>query len=257
MATMKFFYPNCDCCSGSGSSGSGSCSCAFYKTLLSCPSESHCPTDYVATIRLNFTGCGSSPIGSCSTGSSGSSTGGGPSTGGDFEPTGSASGSDCRVCPDCCSIANKVWEINLRCVDLYIASDSFIYGEGSSCFGSSAFLAQSGSDTCLGFRTDRCVGGSVGLGPDGGSVVGNFIVPLDGGFLYIAVNSFSLSSCDPFLMTGGILGVNPMYGDAPTSNLDYISIFPCLSACLNSVDGGFGAWSCVTGTVTITELTSP
>lgn len=252
MAEIKFFYPNCDCCSGSGSSGSGPCSCVFYKTVLSCPSDDHCPTDYVATIRLNFSGCGSSPIGSCSSGSSGSSgiTGSGPTTGGDFEPTGSAdTGSDCRVCPDCCSIANKVWQINLRCVDSYLASDSFIDGLGSTCFGSNSFDPQTGSSDCLGFRTDRCQGGWVGLGGDGSSIVGWFILPLDGGFLYVAVGPFSLSNCNPFLMSGPVTGVGPATGDLA----DYPSIFPCMNQCLDSSYFTSSGWSCVTGTVTITE----
>lgn len=250
MPELNFFYPNCDCCSGSGSSGSGSCNCVFYKTLLSCPDATHCPTEYVATIRLNFTGCGSSPIGSCSTGSSGSSTGGGPSTGGDFEPTGSASGSDCRVCPDCCSIASKVWQINLQCVDSWLASDSFIGSAAGSCFGDGFGAGQTGSDTCVGFRNDRCVGGQVG-GASAGSIAGIFVVPMDGGYLYVGANSFSVSSCDPFLMSGIVSAISPFW-EAPDLS-DYNLVFPCLSQCLDSSYLESGIWSCVTGTVTITE----
>lgn len=262
MPTLRFFYPNCDCCSGSGSSGSGSCNCLFYTVTAGCNGEAvggHCPTDYVATIRLNFSGCGSSPIGSCgSSGSSGSDTE--PTASGSVIPIesgssgSSGSGSDCHICPSCCVIANKAWQITLRCIDFYLASDSFISTYGSTCFGSSAFSGQSGSDNCVGFRTDRCNGGQVIAGGDGISITGTFIVPLDGGFLYIGVNNFSVSSCNPFLMSGTVSSVTPLY--TSTDYSAYSSVFPCLSACLDSSYLGGGGWSCVTGTVTVTEAST-
>lgn len=266
MVELKFFYPNCDCCSGSGSSGSGPCNCVFYKTVMSCPSETHCPTDYVATIRLNFSGCGSSPIGSCgSSGSSGSDTE--PTLSGSVIPIGtgstgsSGSGSDCRICPSCCTIANKVWQINLRCVDAYLASDNIVQGAGSApqCFGLNAFGAQSGSDTCLGFRGDRCNTGWVGLG-GGGNVVGWFTLALDGGFLYISAIPFTLSNCDPFLMSAPVFGVGPSYegavNDKDNSSI-YSAVFPCLSSCIGPVSMNDAySWTCVTGTVTVTEAST-
>ncbi len=257
MATVKFFYPNCDCCSGSGSA-SGSCSCSFLWNAALC-TVPPCPTSFMATIRLNFSGCGSSTIGSCgSSGSSGSSDG--PSTGGDFEPTGSASGSDCRTCPDCCSIANKIWQVELLCLGDNLVSETVIYdGSGSNqCFQSSELGGQTGSDTCLGFRTDRCYSGVVTS--NSGSIDSAFVLPLDGGFITLSSTGMIVNSCDPFMLSGIVSNVS--FGEIfPTSGSRSSpqSLFPCLFPCIS--DGFFdetGIYaSCVTGTVTITELTPP
>lgn len=112
---------------------------------------------------------------------------------------------------------------------------------------------QSGSDTCLGFRTDRCSGGFVGLGGDGSAIAGTFIVPLDGGFLYVAVNPFTLLSCNPFLISGLAEYVGRTYVGIDSSDTEYNAIFPCLSPCIDRSYIDSLGWQCVTGTVTITE----
>lgn len=258
---IRLYYPNCDCCSGSGSSGSGSCSCNFYWASALCDSTTHCPTEYVATIRLNFSGCGSSPIGSCGSGSSGSDTE--PTASGSVIPIGTgssgSSGSSCRVCPDCCSIANKAWQINLVCVGGDLVSENLIYGAGgSSCFGSGALEPQSGSSDCLGFRSDRCLSASIAGGL---TIGGSFWLPLDGGYLIVESGPLTVSSCNPFLMSGIVGTVRPGGPTISTSSggfvTDYPSIYPCLSPCLDSsyfIANGF--FSCVTGTVTVTEAAS-
>lgn len=244
MPEIKLFYRNCNCCSGSGSSGSGtgsgsSCDCTFltdgFDAPMRCngsPVVTNCKKNFVVNITLNFSGCGSSPLGSC-----GSGSGGGPSTGGDF----TGSGSDCHVCPSCCELIPRTFQLGLECIGDTLATSNLIDG---NCGSSTDF--ETGS-TCLGPRSDKCT--YFWIGVFGSSFGGAFFFPLDNWGLAGSVNLWNIDSCNPFQMSGTLF-----FGRAGAPMDE-----PCLAACLGREVGvwlGLGSGldpGCITGSFVITE----
>jgi hypothetical protein len=232
LSSRVYFYPNCNCCSGSGSSGSSGCYCTFFQpTCNGSPVVTGCQTDFVLTVRLSVAACGSSPLGSC--GSSGSSTGGGPSTGGDFDPSGSGSSGSCSTtCPDCCDLFPRVVSYTMR------------------CGGSSLYLVPSGyCDTepgALGSPTD-CKGYQSGctyfyIEKDGlGLGQGIFAMRVDQYYLAFTA-SWTLASCNPVQINGTLTPID-------LTGLNLPAVMPCLMNCLAPNTDT----SCITGTFTITE----
>jgi hypothetical protein len=235
MPEIKLFYSNCDCCVSSGSSqtGSGSnlCNCFFVYNFQDDTTPCwgvfnparQCKKNFVVNINLSFAGCNPSPIGSCSSASSGAETGfDGPSTG---------SASDCLTeCPDCCNLIDSSYELNLVCVGNTLTTENLIDG---SCGSSADF--ESGS-FCLGKRKNKCT--YFYITADGPTFYGQFFIPIDnwglGGFIQFP----SVFSCDPFVMGGGL-----------NFGRDFAPVLePCLANCLNGLDP-----VCISGFFTITE----
>lgn len=238
MAEIKLFYKSCDCCSGSSG-----CNCSFLTEglddgMLCNGFDVVTKCNFVVNINLDFSGCGSTPIGSCSSGSSAS----GAETGLDGPETGSTP--DClTTCPDCCDLINQTYQFNLECVGNTLASENLIDG---NCGSSIDF--ESGS-SCLGQRTDKCSFFYISV--TGTSFFGQFFVPIDNGGLQGVFTSAFIVSCDPFQMTGFLF-----FGRA----LGLINE-PCLAQCLNRTPGFFADidpaggidTGCISGTFTITE----
>ena len=134
MPDIKLFYKNCNCCSGSGSgssSGSGSeasCDCTFLTTSLNeidrCDGfdvVTLCNKRFVVNININFSGCGSTPIGNCGSGSGAS----GAETGLDGPETGSTP--DClTTCPDCCELIKSTYQFDLQCIGDTLTTENLI-----------------------------------------------------------------------------------------------------------------------------------
>jgi hypothetical protein len=240
MPEIKLFYKNCDCCSGSGSSGSGSgsqlaCDCTFLTAGLDDAQHCDgfdvvtlCKKNFVVNIALNFSGCGSTPIGSCG------SVSGMQSGVVDGDSTGSSS--DClTVCPNCCDLVDATYQLNLECVGDTLASTNLIDG---NCGSSVDF--ESGS-FCLGKRTNKCTYFYITV--TGSTFFGQFFVPIDNqGLQGISYNA-TIGSCDPFLMFG-----NLFFGRALGTVVE-----PCLANCLTNPVYGVLDPGCISGTFTITE----
>jgi hypothetical protein len=245
MPEIKLFYKNCNCCSGSGSgSASGSdsqagCDCRFltagFDDNLRCdgfPVVTECKKNFVVNIYINFSGCGSTPIANCSSGSAAS----GPETGLDIIETGSGSIPCLTTCPNCCDLVPKQLQINLECIDDTLASTNLIDG---FC-GSSFFDNETGS-TCLGRRSDKCTFFIIKI--SGSSFGGAFAFPIDNGYLAGGIDFANVVSCDPFQLSGSLL-----FGraGAPVTEI-------CLAECLTTNTGTVLDPGCITGTFTITE----
>lgn len=231
MPQAVLFYPNCNCCSGSGS---GSCACSFFESLCAAdPVYTDCKTAFTATVRFNFSACTHGSIGSCASGSSG----GGPSTGGDFEPTGS--GSDCTICPDCCDLIPSTITFGLVCIGTTLTTENLVSATGACSDPSSN--EESGS--CKGYRSDRCPYFQL---TSSGS--GQAWIPVDSSGIYGTISAFSLDSCNPLQITGSI-----SFSNSTVINGSGAEAFaPCLAACLG-IDGTTYDWDCITATFTITE----
>lgn len=234
MPEVKLFYPNCNCCSGSGS-GSGSCGCSFFSSLCpSAPVYLGCDTTFSVTVRFSFSACVHGSLGSCGSGSSG----GGPSTGGDFEPTGS-SGSDCSICPSCCDLIPRTITFSLACIGSILTTTNMVSATGACTDPSTN--EEGGS--CKGYRTDRCP--YFQLASTGS---GQVWIPVDSGGIYGTISLFSLDACNPLQITGSI-----SFSNATVVNGSGGEAFaPCLAACVG-LDGTVYDWDCITATFTITE----
>lgn len=244
MPEIKLFYRNCNCCSGSGSSGSGSgsaaaCDCEFltagFDEQLRCdgfPVVTECKKNFVVNIYINFSGCVSTAIGSCGSGSSGLSLESGVVDG----ESGSGSTSEClSECPACCDLIPKQFQINLECIGDSLASANLIDG---NC-GSSLDLAT--GSTCLGRRSDKCTFFYITI--TGSSFSGQFFLPIDNGYLGGGVTFANVVSCNPFQLSGSLL-----FGraGAPVTEI-------CLAECLTNNTGTVLDPGCITATFTITE----
>ena len=243
MPEIKLFYKNCNCCSGSGSgsaSGSGSqadCDCTFLTNSLTESQRCNgfdvvtiCKKRFVVNININFSGCGSTPLSSCGSGSGAS----GAETGLDGPETGSTP--DClTTCPDCCDLIKKSYQFNLECIGDTLTTENLIDG---NC-GSQTYF-ETGS-YCLGQRSNKCSYFYITV--TGSSFEGFFVLPIDNGLLSGYIDFAGIGSCDPFLMTGILL-----FGRAGGPVIE-----PCLANCLTVPDVGVLDPGCITGTFTITE----
>lgn len=244
MPEIKLFYKNCNCCSGSGSgsaSGSGSqagCDCTFltnaFDEVNRCDGfdvVTLCKKRFVVNININFSGCLSTPLGSCGSGSgvSGAETG--------LEVDGSGSASDClTTCPNCCDLIKSTYQFDLECVGDTLTTENLIDG---NC-GSNTFF-ETGS-YCLGQRSDKCSYFYITI--TGSSFEGVFFLPIDNGSFGGYIDFVGIASCNPFLMTGNIL-----FGRAGG-----VFVFePCLANCLTVSQDIVLDPACMTGTFTITE----
>lgn len=243
MPEIKLFYKNCNCCSGSGSgsaSGSGSqadCDCTFLTASLAefrrCDGfdvVTLCKKRFVVNINLNFSGCGSTPLANCGSGSGAS----GAETG--LIVDGSGSTSDClTTCPNCCDLIKSGYQLDLECVGDTLTTENLIDG---NC-GSNTFF-ETGS-YCLGNRLDKCA--YFWITVTGSSFLGAFFLPIDNGYIGGFTIDANVASCDPFLMSGTLnLGQNGR-----------TLVEPCLANCLTVPDVGVLDPGCITGTFTITE----
>jgi hypothetical protein len=239
MPEIKLFYKNCNCCSGSGS-GSGSqagCDCTFLTDAFDEVNRCNgfdvvtlCKKRFVVNININFSGCGSTPLSNCGSGSGAS----GPETGLDGPETGSTP--DClTTCPDCCDLIKSTYQLDLECIGDTLTTENLIDG---SC-GSNTFF-ETGS-YCLGPRPDKCAYFYITV--TGSSFEGVFFLPIDNGSSGGIIDFAGISSCDPFLMTGTLL-----FGRAGGPVFE-----PCLANCLTVPDVGVLDPGCITGTFTITE----
>jgi hypothetical protein len=243
MPEIKLFYKNCNCCSGSGSSGSGSqaCGCNFFSsTCSSSPVHNECKTDFVASISFDFSECGSFPIGSCGSGSAAS----GAETGLDGPETGS--GSDCiQTCPDCCDLLPDNVEIPLTCVGSLLISD--ISSETDPKYAACKEKIETNAGSCLQVPNNSNACNFMYLDSSATSgTYGNIWLNIDNNFVYLVIDGFSVTSCEPVVVSGS-------FYMAPLN--DIANAFPCLGPCIGTVltDDDLITSECVKGTFTITE----
>ena len=264
-------YENCACCgSGSGSGSSSSCACkyltstlqgssyygGFFQSCSGSPVWNNCISDFVATVILDYSNCGSVGFGSCSSGSGSGSLGAeaildGPETGSAF---------DCpQTCPDCCSYFPKRFEFPLKCrcvatgnnfdapTTCILMSRNMLNPE-PPCNSSGAFV--SGSGSCLGYRPDKCPWfflSQYSLDFSTGGRYSGLYIPFDtDGGMYGDIRNAGIVSCDPVQITGDILFF-PFISPSRS---------PCYANCAESNPGGFGEFNCIRGTLTITEAAS-
>jgi len=189
-----------------------------------------CNKRFVVNININFSGCGSTPIGNCGSGSGAS----GAETGLDGPETGSTP--DClTTCPDCCELIKSTYQFDLQCIGDTLTTENLIDGScGSDTFG------ETGS-YCLGQRSDKCT--FFYITAIESDFMGVFLLPIDNGASGGLVDFAGISSCDPFLMTGSLL-----FGRAGAA-----TFAPCLSDCLINSELVVLDPSCITATFTITE----
>lgn len=249
MPEIKLFYKNCNCCSGSGSgsaSGSGSqatCDCNFFTiTCPSSPVSTQCETQFVASLSFDFSQCGSFPIGSCASGSSAS----GAETGLTVDGSGSGSSSDCiQTCPDCCDLLPNNVEIPLTCIGTILISDISTETDPNHSMCIEKIEANSGS--CLQVPNSSSACNFMALDSLGTfGVYGSIWLNIDNNFVYLVIDSFSVTSCNPVVVSGS-------FYMAPLNDL--ANAFPCLGLCIGTVleNDDLITSECVKGTFTITE----
>lgn len=241
MPEVKFLYRNCNCCSGSGSSGSGSgsgssCACLFFKGFPceGAPVDTCNGTPLTATVTFNFANCAGSNWSHCS--GSGSS-GGGPSTGGDFEPTGSSSGSCSQSCPNsCCDLLPRK-TFSMLCVGTqYFSSNLFDVATDDP-----GFLFDS---ACAGYRSDKQAWLYFGPADGADAYAGAMFIPVDGfGLSFLIFDAdITYSSCNP-------LQIN-ITGTCNTPPDTMRTMMPCMAACMSEQYAGL---CCVRASIVITE----
>lgn len=272
MPEIKLFYPNCNCCSGSGSSGSGSCDCGFFQGVCgSSPVFTQCKKTFHVTVNVSFAGCGSTPFGSCGSGSAVS----GVETGiADPDEPGSSSGSSpcLSECPSCCDLVDKKFEMSLQCLQAgpntwALISDSLFLDAGNPSLCSNWGLDGAG-DACKGKR-NGCTYFSI-LASGNTIYNANFGTAIDGGMLWgysdIFDNvvpcspSISVDSCEPLQISGKLLATAALGGNSNNSSLFNYLNMPCFGPCLfpeglDSATADFvnERFCCINITFTITE----
>jgi hypothetical protein len=267
MPEIKLFYKNCNCCSGSGSSGSGSCSCGFLQSV--CPEATECKTKFHVTVNVSFANCGSTPFGSCSSGSGAS----GAETGLDGPETGS--GSDClETCPSCCDLVAKKYELDLDCYligsnDWALVSDNLNINPASPSLCAEWGL-EGAQDSCKGPR-NGCTFFSIQV-VDGVLIYAIFGTPIDGGMFwgfgteqFLQDNlpcspSVNVDSCNPLQISGNLLAFANMAGISDNPNTFNYLQMPCFGSCLfpegletATSESIIQRFCCISITYTITE----
>ena len=275
MPEIKLFYKNCNCCSGSGSgSGSGSCSCGFLQSV--CPAATECKTRFHVTVNVSFANCGSTPFGSCSSGSgaSGAETGLAPPD--ELGSASSSGSSPClATCPSCCDLVAKKYELDLDCYtigsnDWALVSPNLTIDPTSPSLCAEWGL-EGAQDSCKGPR-NGCTYFSIQV-VDGVLIYAIFGTPIDGGMFWgfgaeqflqenlLCSSSINVDSCSPIQISGNLLASANMAGagDISASIFNFLQM-PCFGACLfpeglqtatfESINQRF---CCVSITYTITE----
>lgn len=273
MPEIKLFYPNCNCCSGSGSqSGSGSCSCGFFESVCgTSPVYTNCKTKFHVTVNVSFSACGSTPFGSCGSGSSGSALQSGVVDG--EAGSSSGSGSCLEQCPSCCDLVDAKYEMDLECLQAgqntwALISDSLFLDAGNPSL-CSTWAVNGATDACKGKR-DGCT--YFWILASGSTIYNaNFGTAIDGGIFWgyseifeniVPCNSsINLDSCDPLQVTGKLLATAALVGGDSTTppGFNYLNM-PCFGACLfpeglesATLDFINQRFCCIDITFTITE----
>jgi hypothetical protein len=269
MPEIKLFYKNCDCC-GSGSSGSGSCSCGFIQAA--CTGSTECKTKFHVTINVNFANCGSTPFGSCSSGSGVSGLESGIADPDSPSESGSSGSEPClSTCPSCCDLVASKYELDLDCYETspgtwFLINDALTIDPAnpSKCAEWGLVGAQ---DSCKGAR-DGCTYFAIGFA-NGNFVLASFATAIDGGMLFgfsdqlesAQCNSSTVvDSCNPLQISGNLVASASLAGLSNNPNqFNYLNM-PCFGACLfpegletatlQSIEQRF---CCISITFTITE----
>lgn len=255
-------YENCSCCgSGSGSGSSPAlCACKYlvgsgsyaglFQSCAGSPVWDNCITDFVATVRLNYSNCGSIGFGSCGSVS-------GLQTGVADGDTASGSAGSCpQTCPDCCDYFPDRFEFSLKCrciatgnpsdspTTCMLMSTNLLDPTGPCKFDGSA---ASGSGSCFGYRADKCpyfVLSEYSLAYPTGARWSTVYIPFDNaGGMYGEIRDAAIVSCNPVQISGDIWFYpwpNPFFS-------------PCYAQCAETNPGGLGEPNCIRGTFTITE----
>lgn len=270
MPEIKLFYPNCNCCSGSGSSGSGSCDCGFFQGVCgSSPVFTQCKKTFHVTVNVSFAGCGSTPFGSCGSGSSGSALQSGVVDG--DAGSGSGSGSCLEQCPSCCDLVDAKYEMSLQCLQAgpntwALISDSLFLDAGNPSLCSNWSL-DGARDACKGKR-DGCTffsiqasGSNIYSAAFGTAIDGGMLWGFTDDVLFMPCSSFiSVDSCEPLQVSGKLLAGAALSGISNSSStFNYLNM-PCFGPCLfpeglDSATFDFvnERFCCINMTFTITE----
>lgn len=270
MPEIKLFYPNCNCCSGSGSqSGSGSCSCGFFESVCgTSPVYTNCKTRFHVTVNVSFSACGSTPFGSCGSGSSGSALQSGVVDG--EAGSSSGSGSCLEQCPSCCDLVDAKYEMDLECLQAgtnawALISDSLFLDSGNPSL--CGFWAGGGAgDSCKGKR-DGCTFFSI-LASGNTLYSATFGTAIDGGMFWgwsdasdsICSGFISVDSCEPLQVSGKLIASASLGGFSnDTNSFNYLNM-PCFGPCLFPEGLDFATpisigerFCCINITFTITE----